>query len=306
MFFAITSAIAFSIFVFILLFIFWTPKKIIKFFIPKEGSHFTIIDGIKLHYTVHGKAEKDILLIHGIAANIYCWRNLIPLLSKDYRVWAIDLKGFGQSDKPMKSDYGLKAQAELVSSFIQQEIKKTVTLVGSSMGGAISLELALKYPEKVQKLILISPAYDSNLVWLDPRKYKILMPFTKMLANPVFAKSVIKTIYGKKIDTSAETIQAYLSPYLQDRSSHYALMESFSAITDKTLKGRMRGLKIPTLFIWGQNDRAVPVTFAKEAQKLVPYSRLVIHPHGGHHLQEEEPQWLAEQITDGNAKNSQT
>src|SRR2546423_1872056 len=87
-------------------------------YFPNAQSRFVVIDNVKIHYVVEGRGQ-DIVLIHGLAANIYCWRKLIPILARKFRVWAIDLKGFGLSDKPRGSSYDLQTQALLVSHFIE-------------------------------------------------------------------------------------------------------------------------------------------------------------------------------------------
>ena len=128
----------------------WQVRKLLETdapFYPNKESRYETIDGVKLHYVCHGSGA-DILLLHGIAANIYCWRLLIPLLEKKFRVWAVDIKGFGLSDKP-DDNYDLQSQADLLVKFARKHVMKNLTVVGSSMGGAIASEVAVQWRNQI-------------------------------------------------------------------------------------------------------------------------------------------------------------
>ncbi len=289
----------------------WLARKGFHSLLKNE---FVQIDGTKIHYTVQGPAKaptisrdfKDILLIHGIGANLYCWRFLQPLLAEHHRVWAIDLRGFGLSEKPYPYSYNLENQSRLVLEFIRIVIKKQAVVVGNSMGGAIALHAGLTTSKSgfglpgshllISDLVLLAPAYDSKLVYFDPGKIKFTTGLFTWLANPWFVKTLVRSLYGTKIDVTEETIHAYMRPYLEEKNAAWALIDSFQCLTDADLKTRISKINVPTLLIWGSLDKLVPVKYAKGIQKSIPHSQLVIHEGGGHHIQEEEPEWLAGQI----------
>lgn len=277
---------------------FYTYKILWTKNVAAGTSQFIEIDGIKIHYTVNGSKGPGILLIHGIAANLYCWRKLTPLLADNFRVYAIDLKGFGFSDKPTGEEhYSLDSHATVVAQFIENVIKEPVIIVGNSMGGNIALQVALNFKNKVKSLVLISPAYDSKVVFFNPMKIKKLMPLFHWLANPLTAKLLIRPLYGNKKDLlDSQNIQAYLTPYLLNRESHYALLHSFSTLTDNDLKNRIENINQPTLLIWGKKDYLVKEKLSQKISEKIKSSQLQIHPTAGHHLQEEEPEWLSIQI----------
>lgn len=275
-------------------------RVVYPLYTPEKGSHFAEIKDVKLHYIYDGQplaTGQKYLLLHGIAANVYCWRKLVPLLTTNNQVWALDLKGFGRSAKPWPSDYSLVGQSELVAEFIKKEIGAPCILVGNSMGGAIALETALRFPKWVSQLVLLAPAYDSNLVWLDLRNFKFLMPLSRIFAHPVFAKTIIKSLYGTEIPVSESDVDAYLNPFLENPDARKAAVEAFSALTDVSLKERLKKVTQPTFIVWGQRDRVTPVSYAEGISKRIPSSILDIHPTGGHHIQEEEPHWLAQRIS---------
>jgi pimeloyl-ACP methyl ester carboxylesterase len=265
--------------------------------IPGPQSKYIAIDGIQLHYVVEGRGP-DIFLIHGIGANLYCWRYMIPLLARSFRVWAIDLKGYGLSDKPRKSSYGLDAQARLLVKFLELQGVRQCILVGNSMGGAIAAEMTIQRPELVKELVLINSAHDPKIIGpLDLRKAKMFIDvLTPLVVNKIVVKQFIKNLYGIIKEVPDEVVSAYIAPYMSSDDTHHAFVASFEALVDKTLVPRLKALNKRVLLLWGQNDRLVPVRFGKELHLTLSESRFHIHPEAGHHMQEEVPEWIVDKI----------
>ncbi|MBK9293064.1 MAG: alpha/beta hydrolase [Oligoflexia bacterium] len=262
--------------------------------------NFANINDQKIHYKVTGPlTAKPILLIHGIAANIHCWRHLTPLLIKDgFCVFEIDLLGFGFSDKPLKREfYSLKAQANLLGKFIDLVIKKPAVICANSMGGNIALELALRDKQNVESLILISPAYDAKISKINLANFAFLARLLFWMANPLIVRLIMQPIYGAKKSFTLRSIKDYLIPYLINSNAAYALMCSFDCVSDLNLKERIKEISAATLILWGKNDFVVSENkFAKKLSELIANSELKTHPAAGHHLQEEEPEWILNQI----------
>ena len=132
-----------------------------------------MFNGIEGPYPIHSREEGQgdpILMLHGFAASHYTWRYLIADLKRDYRVIAVDLKGFGKSGKPVDGKYSIFDQADLVTQFIRRKNLTNVTLVGHSLGGAVALATTLKLIERQKK----SPI--SKLILLDSLTYKQPLP----------------------------------------------------------------------------------------------------------------------------------
>jgi pimeloyl-ACP methyl ester carboxylesterase len=119
------------------------------------------VDGVPIHYVEAGQG-KAVLLIHGLGASTFSFRHTIPELAQRYRVIALDLKGFGYSARP-QSDYSLTAQAALVRQVMDRLGVERAAVVGHSMGGAVAMRLALGYPERVSRLVLVASATDREL-----------------------------------------------------------------------------------------------------------------------------------------------
>jgi pimeloyl-ACP methyl ester carboxylesterase len=122
-----------------------------------DHSRFLSVDGIRIHYQEFGDATSPTLIfIHGYTASLYVWRSTAPLIAANgFHVLAIDLVGFGYSEKPRWFDYSIASQARIVSRFMDRLGIGRATIVGSSYGGAIAATLALDYSARVEKLVLV-------------------------------------------------------------------------------------------------------------------------------------------------------
>ena len=118
-----------------------------------EYSHFADIDGVRLHYQEKGTGT-PLILIHGYTSSVYSWKDVFEPLSKNFRVIAVDLKGFGFSAKP-DGDYTRRAQAVLIAHLLDHLKIEKAWLCGSSMGGEVALNFAVRNPERVAGLVLM-------------------------------------------------------------------------------------------------------------------------------------------------------
>src|SRR6476620_6155210 len=130
----------------------------VKDIIPhSDKSRFTSVDGIRVHYQEFGDAgDPPLILLHGYTASVYVWKTSAPMLAEaGFHVIAIDLVGFGYTEKPRFFDYTIQSQARMVARFMDRLGIGRATLVGSSYGGAVAATLALDYAERVEKLVLV-------------------------------------------------------------------------------------------------------------------------------------------------------
>ncbi len=122
-----------------------------------ENSHFVVVDGVRVHYQEFGDvSQPKMILVHGYTASTYVWGAVAPKLAGEgFHVIAIDLLGFGYSDKPAWFEYSIASQARVLEQFMNRLGIGRATLVGSSYGGAVAATVALDYPERVEKLVLV-------------------------------------------------------------------------------------------------------------------------------------------------------
>ena len=260
---------------------------------------------INLYHESYGSGD-PILLIHGFGGNTYSWHELIPILSRKNRVLIVDLKGFGKSPKPKKSSYSVYEQARLIIRFIQKNDLKNLTLVGHSLGGAVSLVVALN-------LIMYEPGLLSKLILIDSVAYKQPLPgFIRTLRLPLLGplilalissermcRSVLKLAYYDDGKISDTTVAAYAEP-VDSKGGKHALIKTAKNIIPKdfeNLYSSYDSIKIPTLIIWGREDEIVPLWVGERLNSKISDSKLIILEECGHIPHEEKPEETIEIIS---------
>jgi len=272
-----------------------TPSKTVQqqleALIP-DSCFLQLDDGIDIHYVQAGKGS-DVVLIHGIGASVFVWRFLFPLLQTHHRVTALDLPGFGKSSKHAKRDYGLDAQTETVVRALEQLGIKKALVVGSSMGGAISLWLAKKYPDRFAKIAVLAPATDSSLIPAQIKHFATAAPFMRKALNRKTMKLILSQIIHRKEVITDDVIDSYLSPFQNGSDGIRAFWAATSLLTDPRLPHDLREISSRVLVIHGDRDRLVTRRSIGRLMTLLPNASLLTHPDGAHHIMEDEPAWTA-------------
>jgi abhydrolase domain-containing protein 6 len=263
--------------------------------LPHQNSQVIQVDGVEIHFVQSGSGP-HLVLLHGIGAHLFVWRLILPTLSKYFTVTALDLPGFGYSSKHLHRDYGLDSQAVLTLDFLTALKIHKFNLVGSSMGGSIALWMAHREPERVQKLICISPPVTPVLPLFDLSR---LVPLVGPLRNLVNRDSIgllMKRAVVRPEVVDSLSIEAYLNPYLDDGTSAKIFVKAFKSVQDPRLLRALPQLKVLLLFLWGERDRVVPFREAEKLSKVCPQAQLLSIATGGHHTMEDSPDWTAQAI----------
>jgi pimeloyl-ACP methyl ester carboxylesterase len=246
--------------------------------------------------TGHGA---PILLLHGLGESTFTWRNVVPGLSLSHRVIALDLKGFGRSEKPLDQAYSADDQAALVAQFIAKRGLTAVTLVGHSFGGTVALHTALLpgMRDRIARLILISaPGFPhSTASYLDLVDVPAI-PETLAVSMPpeILARALLSEGRGGAGDIPEEEIRGYAAPYYEFSAKRAFLVTARSIVSEAEsgIANRYRTILQPSLVIWCRNDPIVPLKTGKRLARTLPNARLAVL-EGCHHLpQDEKPAHL--------------
>ncbi len=247
-----------------------------------------------IHYLAGGEGE-TLLLIHGFGADKDNWTRMAADLTAQYRVIAPDLPGFGESDHPQGKDYGVATQAERVHDFVQKLNLGAVHVGGNSMGGAIAGAYAAAYPEQTQSLWLLAPFGVSTAPVSDLRslveqgKRNPLLPATVdeyrllldnwVFVNKPFIPAPIQYVLGKR---AVERRPLLTDIYQQLNTQEF------------TLEQILADSPVPTLILWGKQDRLLHVGGAQILGDAIPRSEVVVMENTGHAPMIERPQESAE------------
>jgi pimeloyl-ACP methyl ester carboxylesterase len=242
--------------------------------------------------------KPPIILIHGFVASSYTFHHIKPLLANDFSVIAIDLPGFGRSEKSTSFIYSFDNYANLIIECLNYFSIEEAYIAGHSMGGQIALYTAKKAPEKVKKLILFSSS--GYLPKARPLlKYSSYLPFFHLLAKKkISSQTVVQNLKNVFYDQSLITkdqIEEYGRP-LQDKNFPKALIRLLRHREGDLRSDELHTINTPTLLLWGEKDKVVPLTIGKKLAKDLPNARLISYEKAGHLITEEKPQELYEQI----------
>ena len=252
---------------------------------------------VKLYYSEEGKGP-PVLLIHGFGASTFTWRFVAPELAKSHRVIAVDLKGFGLSDKPFDGRYSVYDQAELLAQLIEDKDLRDLTLVGHSFGGGVALLLALEANQRldgrITRLVLLdSIAFPQNI----PVFFRLLdVPLVsqigvRMVPPSVQARVALQIAYFDDSKIDPEEIELYAAP-LKTAAGKHAIIYSARQIVPEDiaeLSERYKTIELPTLILWCDHDRIVPLEVGIKLRRTLPTSTLRLVEDCGHMPQEEQP-----------------
>jgi pimeloyl-ACP methyl ester carboxylesterase len=237
-----------------------------------------------------GEKGTPVILIHGLGGSIENWVNNIEALARRHRVYALDLKGFGRTDKtPLLRD--LDELIQFIYDFMTVIHIEKASLIGNSLGGGLALFFALKYPDKVDKLVLADPAgMGREVIGL----FKIIsIPFVGELLSKSCRRSVRslwkKIVYDPALVTDELVEQTY-NLAVMEGANKALLATARAGINFRGQRENQRRralenigeLKAPTLIFWGKQDKIIPVAHAQAAIKMIPNSELHIFEKCGH------------------------
>lgn len=228
------------------------------------------------------------VLIHGLTATHRYWSQNIPHLSQKRRVLALDLPGFGRSEKPDVS-YSTQFFVNTLAAFLDEKQIPRATLVGNSMGGQIAMAFALAHPRRVDKLVLVDPAGVTALPLWTLRVGMWLMAngplgrFAPRVPAPLIA-ALFKTVFPTRPDLAARYVRSYNQAIASEEYPLHlrAAFRSVWGVLRSPMQQRAREIGAPTLIFWGARDYLVPVTAARGLRKTIPHSRLLIYSQSGH------------------------
>jgi 2-hydroxy-6-oxonona-2,4-dienedioate hydrolase len=231
-----------------------------------------------LHYTNMKASPKNstLVLLHGIGASADRWSDVSPTLSKYYQLIIPDIVGFGYSDKPT-IEYTMDFFVRFFEDFLRKLEVSRLSIIGASFGGYLGTEFTIRHSEKVDKLILAAPAGAMRT------STRILDQYIMAALYPTYENTnrAFRDMAYEPSVVSEDTIRDFMNR-MRLPNAKYAFMSTLLAIRDsKDLSGRLSRISVPTLLIWGANDRMIPLAYSKEYTEI-PNSQLAIIDNCGH------------------------
>lgn len=267
-------------------------------------------NGVGLHVYDSGATnaqEPPFLLIHGLGDEADSWRQVFPMLVGRGRVVALDLPGFGRSDRPKRA-YTLTFFADTVAALLENLKIPQAVLVGNSMGAAVALRVATRRADLVARLVLVDgPPVRSKLgrvqmLFLIPGQGEKI--YNSFRASQDAAYESLRPYYGN-LDALPPEDRQFLRERVWDRvwsdDQRRAYFSTFRWMALEGLLGnpnpaKLGQIKVPTTIVWGEQDLPIPLEAGKQLEAWIPGAKLHIIPGCGHLPQQERPEELVRLI----------
>ena len=248
------------------------------------------VHNLNIHYYRGGPASGETLvLLHGFAADKDNWLRFSRHLTQDYRVIALDLPGFGDSDLPPGS-YDVGTQAERLADILDELGVQQAHVLGNSMGGQIAALFAARYPERVRSLALFANAGIES-----PHKSELYQLLTSGSPNPLVVKQpqdfdkLLRFVFVEP-PYLPESLKRYLGERAMAKATHYD--QVFKQLVERPvpLAPELPKIQAPTLLLWGRQDRVLDVSSIEVMQPLLNKPNVVIMDNVGHAPMLERPE----------------
>jgi len=249
------------------------------------------LNGLKIRYLESGKGnDRHILFIHGLGSSADRWLGIPDALSANFHTVALDLPGFGKSDKPTTMDYTIENFRKTIADFINTINDGKTSIVGHSLGGYIAAEVAIQNSQ-VERLVLIdssgmlkkpTPLLEEYLkVAMNPTKDKVRKVFEQMVADPARIPSKLVEDFISRIN-SPNAKYAFKSTLQNSANTQIGL-------------GRLKLIEnIPTLIVWGAEDKVIPPEHSRLFKEAISNSQIKIIQDAGHAPFAEKPDQVCE------------
>lgn len=245
--------------------------------ISQISEDHTYIDGYKIAFREQGVGS-PVILIHGIPTNSLMWQSVMPKLATRHRVIALDLLNYGQSEKPRNADVSINAQSRMIVQFMNALGVRRADVVAHDIGGGIAQLLALNYPEKIRKLVLMdSVCFDS---WPIPEFKPLMEPGAEQSMSldeflAMMRRFMPQGVYNKAVMTD-ELIDIYLDPWASEdgKRAFFRNLRRLNSEYTQSISKALGSLVHQTLVIWGDQDSFQKLEYAQKLTDAIPDAEL--------------------------------
>ncbi len=263
---------------------------------PFSVKTIELKNDIKLAYIDEGDSKETIIFIHGLGSYLPAWKKNIAELKKNFRCIAIDLPGYGKSSKDTYP-FTMEFYAEVLSEMMEKLEITSATIAGHSMGGQIAIVMSLKFPDKVDKLILVSPAGFEKFTDGEKQWFREVMTvkLVKLTSVQQIRANIVVNFYDMSEDAEFMITDRIALRGAENFDKYcYTVVKSVEGMVDQPVHHMLNKIKQPTLILFGENDGLIPNPYlhggftediAKYGAERIPDNKLIMYEKTGHFVQ---------------------
>jgi pimeloyl-ACP methyl ester carboxylesterase len=263
------------------------------------------VDGTPVNYVDRGSGGREpVVLVHGLGGQWQNWLENIPRIAQERRVLALDLPGFGLTPEP-DEEISIPGYGRFVNAFCDALGLGEVAVVGNSMGGYIAAEVAIQFPQRVSRLVLVSAAGISSA---ETARAPILTAGRVATALAAYSAARYRALASRPLSRHLSLAMVARHPRLLKADLAYegffkgagkpGFDAALRASLDYDFRDRLPEVRVPTLIVWGEKDAIIPVRDANEFERLISDSRKVVMRDTGHIPMAERPQAFNDVLLD--------
>lgn len=259
-------------------------------------SQFVEIDGVRLHYREEGEGP-PVVLLHANYASLFMWEPWVAALKDRYRVIRLDLPAHGLTGPEPSGNYSLQRIQSLFEQFVDARGLERFVVVGTSIGGTVAMRYAADHPERIERLVMISPGSLEARVRgrTTPANVPKIADVLAWVTPRAFTGYMLRNDYGDPARVTDAVIDEWYAMWMRE-GNRQAMIDLLRQYVSGGVEAKIRSIRVPVLLIWGEKNKRVPLALAYETRALLansPQVQLEVLPGIGHMLVQEAPQQSA-------------
>jgi pimeloyl-ACP methyl ester carboxylesterase len=267
------------------------PREALEAIYAEPPSMLLPVAGLRMHVRDTGpKTAPAVILLHGLGSSLQTWEPWAQALSARFRVISCDLPGFGLTGPDPTGDYSDERAILVLGALMDILSVRRASVVGNSMGGKLAWQFAAAHPDRVDKLVLISPDgfASPGFEYDKPAAVPMIARLLPYTLPTVMLRMNLSPAYADKSRLTEATVTRYRDLMLAP-GVRRALLERTAQVRLEPPEPRLRRIQTPTLLVWGEKDALIPFSNAQDYLEALPNVRLVSFADLGHVPQEEDP-----------------
>ena len=266
-------------------------------------GEFIDVNGARLYYYAAGSrgAGEPVVFLHGFPTSSHLWTDVVSLVPKGHRVVVVDLLGYGRSDRPAGRDVSVRGHAERIVGLLDELAINYATIVGHDVGGGIAQTMAVRWPTRVSRLMLVNSVGFDLWPGREVKVARAMLPLTRHLPPTWLLSLLRKEMLAGYTDRELGThsIERYVKPFgtPEGRDALVAHLLALDPAETAALAPRLKDLVMPCAVVAGAHDPFVALSVAERLKQDIPGATLDVIPDSRHFLPEESPEALADVLS---------
>jgi pimeloyl-ACP methyl ester carboxylesterase len=266
-------------------------------------GEFVDLGAVRLYYYAAGTrgAGEPVVFIHGFPTSGHLWNDVVPLVPTGHRVVVVDLLGYGRSDRPLGRPVTIRGHADRMIELLDNLGINYACVVGHDIGGGIAQSMAVRYPQRVSRLLLVNSVAFAEWPTRDVKLARAMLPLTRHLPA-TWLLSILRSdlLRGyQDHDRGARSIELYVRPFasVEGRDAFMEHLLSLDSSETAALGPRLKDIVAPSAIVWGRHDPFLPLTLGKRLQQAISGATLDVVPNGSHFTPEDAPARIGDALT---------